>query len=225
IPGTVGAAPVQNIGAYGAALEETIVSANAFDIESGRVVTLPREKCSFGYRTSVFKEKRDRYFITAVTFRLAATPAPRLSYKDIAAHFTGSEEEPTLSNIRRAVLAIREKKFPPLKEYGTAGSFFLNPVVPAEEAKRIQSRFAGMPLFPMPEGGVKVPLAWILDRVLKLKGLRVGRAFLWDAQPLVIAADVGGTMLDVEGLAELVREKVKTETGIEIVPEVRILAG
>jgi UDP-N-acetylmuramate dehydrogenase len=223
IPGTVGAAVVQNIGAYGAALEETVLSVEAFDTKTGARVSLSNSECSFGYRTSVFKAERDRYLITAVTFRLGAIATPRLSYKDVSAHFASSGEEPTLLNIRRIVARIREGKFPPLAEYGTAGSFFLNPVVSADDASAIQSRFPGMPLFPMPEGGVKVPLAWILDRALALKGLRVGGAFLWEAQPLVIAADAGARSSDVIALADMVREKVKTQTGIVIFPEVRIL--
>ncbi len=224
IPGTVGAAAVQNIGAYGAALSETLIRVTAYDLKDGTFKTLKKftnEECQFKYRTSIFKQERDRYFISRIRFRLSTEPRPRISYKDVAAHFSMSGNEPTLSNIRRAVIGIREGKFPPLSEYGTSGSFFLNPVVSADEAKALSSHYTDMPLFEMPEGGVKIPLAWILDKILHLKGYRFGKAFLWDKQPIVIAAESGATSRDVLALAEHVRGIVRDTIGVEIEFEVR----
>lgn len=224
IPGTVGAAVVQNIGAYGAALEESFVSAEAYDIEKRDRVVFTKNDVTFGYRTSLFKRDADRYIITSVTLRLSLSPKPNIRYRDLTSHFAESEEEPTIGNIRRAVSSIRAKKFPPLSAYGTAGSFFLNPVLSAKEASHIQGAFPGMPLFPMPEGGVKVPLAWIFDRALALKGMRVDSAFLWPAQPLVIAADKNATTNAVIELADRVRSLAEEKTELHIVPEVRILS-
>ncbi len=221
IPGTIGAAAVQNIGAYGMALSESVVEVFAYDLKEHALKTFSHRDCLFGYRTSVFKEERDRYFIARIRFRLSTTAAPRLSYRDITEHFTDTNEEPSLLNIRHAVLAIRMKKFPPLDTYGTAGSFFMNPVLPEATALTLKERFPGMPLFSMPEGGVKVPLAWILDRVLNMKGERVGGAFLWNQQPIVIATETGATTRDVLMLADRVRSLVKEKIHIDILPEVR----
>ena len=226
IPGTVGAAVVQNIGAYGAVIGDSIVSVDAYDLFSGEQKKFSRADIGFGYRTSVFKKEPDRYFIHRVIFTLAKGAAPRITYRDLKAHFDGSGEEPTLMNIRRAVSSIRAKKFPPLTEYGTAGSFFLNPIRPEAEAARMQKSFPGMPLFPLPEGGFKVPLAWILDHALSLKERASdGPAFLWPAQPLVIAARSGASSASILALAAFVREEVRKKTGIDIVPEVRIVSS
>jgi len=224
IPGTAGAAVVQNIGAYGAVIGDSIVSVDAYDLFSGEQKKFSRADIGFGYRTSVFKKELDRYFIHRVIFTLAKGATPRITYRDLAAHFAHSKEEPTLKAIRSAVAHIRAKKFPPLAEYGTAGSFFLNPVLPEAEARRIKEKFPTMPLFPLPEGGTKVPLAWILDHALFLKGKREGSAFLWPAQALVIATEQDASSDSVLALAHAVQEEVKNKTGIEISPEVRILS-
>lgn len=224
IPGTVGAAVVQNIGAYGVALEETFVAAEVYDVKEKKMRTFEKNDVRFNYRTSLFKEEPDRYIICSITFRLSTMPRPRIEYRDLKTHFESLGEEPAIETIRKAVLTIRQGKFPPLAEYGTAGSFFLNPVLPNEEALEIQSAFPGMPLFPMPEGGTKVPLAWILDHVLALKGMRVDEAFLWSEQPLVVAADSGVHTNAILTLADRVRDAVQEKTGIIIHPEVRILA-
>lgn len=221
IPGTVGAAAVQNIGAYGAALSDSLESVDAFDMRENTSRTFLKNECRFGYRTSVFKEEPDRYFITAITLALSALPKPNVSYRDLARRFEG--KMPTLGDIRSAVIEIRAGKFPPLSQFGTAGSFFLNPVLSSADAEAVKKRFPEMPLFEMPEGGVKVPLAWIFDRVLSLKGLRIGGAFVWEKQPLVIAADKGASARDVRALAEKITEEAREKTGIAIVPEARIL--
>lgn len=223
IPGTVGAAVVQNIGAYGAALEESLVSVEAYDLEKDESKVFEKEQIGFGYRTSLFKREVDRYIIHAVTLQLSTTPHPKIGYRDLTSHFDASREEPTLENIQSAVASIRAGKFPPLSKYGTAGSFFLNPVLAEEEAFRIQKMYPDMPLFSMPEGGTKVPLAWILDHVLALRGARVDGAFLWPEQPLVITAESNATTDSVLTLADRVRRLVEEKTGIHIIPEVRIL--
>lgn len=222
IPGTVGAAVVQNIGAYGAALSDTLFSVRAFDTVEKKFKMFTNEACGFGYRTSIFKRAADRYLIAEVTLALGTKPLPNLGYKDLAAHFAGNPA-PSLSEIREAVIRIRQGKFPPLSEFGTAGSFFLNPLISNADSEDIKERFPDMPLFPLPEGGLKVPLAWILDRVLNLKGRRVGKAFLWEKQPLVIAAEFGAASDEVISLAHSVRHDVLEKTGIKIIPEVRML--
>ena len=219
IPGTVGGAAVQNIGAYGAVLSSMVVSIDVFDIRNGKEVTLSVAECAYGYRTSVFKQTGG-YAVVRVRLRLSRTARPNLGYKDLAALPNGT----SLTDIRDAVLAIRAHKFPNLAEWGTAGSFFLNPIVSADAAQAAQIRFPGMPVFVLPEGGVKVPLAWILDHVIEAKGMHEGGAHVWEAQPLVIATAPGATARDVRTLAEKISLRVKEETNFVITPEVFLFA-
>lgn len=222
IPGTVGGAVVQNIGAYGSALSEVLSWVEVFDIESNIVRRLSAAECQLGYRDSIFKRNEGRYVALRACLTLSPTPTPNLSYKDLAEKLKNSA--PTLSQIREAVLEVRKNKFPDLQVEGTAGSFFKNSIVGKEEAGALKQKYPGMPVFAMPEtSGVKVPLAWILDHALAIKGLRVGAARLFEKQPLVIVADKKSSAEDVKKLARLVQEKVKDECDLIIEPEVRIL--
>ncbi len=225
IPGTVGAAVVQNIGAYGASLADTIIEVTAYDTKEGIEKKIPAGACAFGYRTSVFKHDADRYIITDVSFSLSTLPRPNIAYRDLKNHFEKTQEEATLPNIRAAVTAIRAGKFPPLSEFGTAGSFFLNPIIAENAVPLVKKTYPDMPLFEMPEGGVKVPLAWIFDHVMHLKGKRVGGAFVWDKQPLVLAAEAKAKASDVHALAKEIISEFVLKTDIHITPEVRILGN
>ncbi len=223
IPGTVGASVVQNIGAYGAAISTTVIQVRAFDTITGTSRIFSNAECLFGYRSSIFKKEVDRYIVLSATFSLSLAPKPILSYTDLEKRFSGAHA-PELRDIRHAIIAIRKEKFPPLDVFGTAGSFFLNPIVYTEdEKKNISIQFPDMPLFLLPEGGVKIPLAWLFDHALSLKGTRVGGAFVWDKQPLVIATEKGATTTDIRNLAESIQAKTKEILGIKIFPEVRAL--
>lgn len=224
VPGTAGAAVVQNIGAYGAALSECIVSVEVFDTHTGATKTLTREECAFGYRTSIFKKEIDRYIVLRIILALSSVPQPNIRYRDLARTFE-SISHPTLLEVRSAVILIREGKFPPLNLFGTAGSFFLNPILESSTTEALARKYPTMPLFPLPEGGVKIPLAWILDRALSLKGMRSGKAFLWEQQPLVITAEGSASSDDVVMLARDVVKKVFDATGITITPEVRMFGA
>ena len=191
IPGTVGGAVLQNIGAYGAALGDTLVSVEAYDSESGTVRTFLREECALGYRTSLFKQSLDRYYILQATLKLSKAAIPNVGYKDLAARFAGTT--PALPDVRAAVAEIRSHKFPNLTEYGCAGSFFLNPIMDEMNAARVQERYPSMPLFSLPEGGVKVPLGWFLDHQLRLRGVRDGNVEAWRDQALVLVAHTGAS--------------------------------
>jgi len=222
IPGTVGGAVVQNIGAYGAALSQTLMWVEAFDTTNESTVTLHKEDLHFGYRASVFKEEDGRYVVLRAAFELSPTPAPNLAYKDLALLFAAAQ--PSLSDIRTVVLNIRAGKFPDLSKEGTAGSFFLNPVVPAVQAAALQKRYPEMPLFAMPEtSDIKVPLGWILDHVLNLRGFTLGNARLFEKQALVIAASRDARASDVRALSEKIKKEVKEKIGIEIKEEVKQL--
>lgn len=222
IPGTVGGAVFQNIGAYGAALSQTVQSVRAFDTKTKEIQTFTAKECDFKYRTSLFKKEVGRYVIVSTTLVLSKTPQPNLEYRDLQNHFKGNAT-PTLQEIRNAVIAIRKEKFPDLSEYGTAGSFFLNPVVSEEQAQEFQKKYPGIPVFQLPEGGVKIPLAWILDNVLNAKEMCVGGAFVWKEQALVIATKDGATASDVRTLQKKIQNAVYKKLHLHITPEVRIL--
>jgi UDP-N-acetylmuramate dehydrogenase len=223
IPGTTGAAVVQNIGAYGASLADTVLEVNAYDSKEEVEKKIPVDACAFGYRTSVFKHDADRYVITNVTFSFSLAPVPNIQYRDLKNHFEKTNEALNLKNIRNAVTRIRAEKFPPLSEFGTAGSFFLNPIIAENAVALVKKTYPDMPLFELPEGGVKIPLAWIFDHVMHLKGRRVGGAFVWDKQPLVLATEPRASANDVHTLAKEIVQDFILKTDIHITPEVRIL--
>ncbi|MBP9711296.1 MAG: UDP-N-acetylmuramate dehydrogenase [Candidatus Pacebacteria bacterium] len=222
IPGTVGGAVVQNIGAYGQALSQTLAWVEVFDTQTSSVERLAKEKLNFGYRGSLFKQEEGRYVVLKAAFDLSPTPAPSVTYKDLAARFAG--QTPSILDIRHAVLEIRANKFPDLLMEGTAGSFFKNPIVKEEEAKKLQETYPDLPTFAMPEtSGVKVPLAWLFDHALNLRGTNVGGARLFEKQLLVIAAAKKTSSHDVRALAEKVSAEIKNKCNITIEPEVKII--
>ncbi len=222
IPGTVGGAVVQNIGAYGAALSQTLLWVEVYDSESGEVKKMTNAECMFGYRESFFKHDGGRHIVLRAAFTLSLEPKANITYKDLAARFTDSSLD--IAEIRAAVLEIRKGKFPDISVEGTAGSFFKNPVLGPLQARGLASMYPGMPLFDMPEtSGVKVPLAWLLDKVLGLKGTCVGGARLFEKQPLVIAAARNTPSSDVQTLAEKIKKEVKEKLQIEIEEEVKII--
>ena len=174
-------------------------------------------ECGSGSRTSRFKKEPGRFVILRAAFELKRNGSANISYKDLS-----DAAGLSLTEIRQRVLAIRANKFPDLALEGTAGSFFLNPVVSATRAAELAAEYPGMPHFPA-DGGVKIPLAWLLDTVLKLKGLSVGGARLFERQPLVIAATRDCISRDVAALAKKVAELVQNKFNIIIEPEVRII--
>jgi len=230
IPGTLGGAVFQNIGAYGAALSQTLQWVEAYDTERSETRRFSLDQCAFGYRISLFKRDAGRYIITRAGLRLARALSPNLSYhdpnkayKDIARIFS-ENPNPALADIRNAVLSIRADKFPDLSREGTAGSFFENPVLPESAARALQERYPEMPLFPMPEtADLKVPAGWILDHVLHMRGYERGPARLFENQAMVMVARFGATAADVDALAQEVEERVREATGIVIEREVRSL--
>ena len=219
IPGTVGGTPVQNVGAYGVEVGNCIEQVDAIDAATLKEVSLSAPACRFGYRDSFFKSPEGkRYVITAVHFRLEKTSQPVLSYRDLAARFAAAKE-PTLSEIREAVLSVRARKFPDLAECGTAGSFFKNPVISSSRFAELRIRFPNIPGFDLGENRVKVPLAWILD-ALSLKGKREGDVGAFGNQPLVLVNYNDASAKEVNAFAEIVASLVQKETGISVEREV-----
>jgi len=222
VPGSVGGAVVQNIGAYGAAISEVLESAEVLDTRNSQVRTFSVQDCAFDYRDSFFKHDDGAYIVLSASFALSREPQPNLSYKDLTVRF--GDQTPALTEVREAVLQIRREKFPDLSKEGTAGSFFKNPILPKTEALALQARYPKMPLFDMPEtAGVKVPAAWIMDKVLGLRGYALGRVRLFEKQAFVVVAEPGARAEEVRVLAEEVTRRVREECGIELEPEVRFI--
>jgi len=219
IPGTVGGAAVQNIGAYGAEIANVFEYADSIDSTNGTHRRIDRAEAEFRYRSSSFKKNRAN-IITRVALRLSKKGMPNLSYPDLARKRDSGAPLATPADISRAVCAIRADKFPCSSDEGTAGSFFKNPCVSRELADSLTKRFSGLPVFPQENGLVKIPLAWILDRKLSLKGYEKGRIRLYEKQPLVIVARAGATAAEVNAFARAITENVFNETGIKIEREV-----
>ncbi len=223
IPGTVGAAPVQNIGAYGAEAKDVIARVHLFDTERREHKVLAAEECRFAYRDSIFKhELRGRAVITSVEFRFRKRPAPDLGYGDLQRE-TEARGGASLRNIREAVCAIRRGKLPDTAVLGNAGSFFKNPVVSRAEAERLAARYEGMPVYPAPDPERrKLAAGWLIDRA-GMKGYRKGRAGVHDRQALVLVNFGGATGEEIMELAREVQLRVRYAFGVAIEPEVNIL--
>lgn len=223
IPGTVGAAPVQNIGAYGAEAKDVIARVHLFDTERREHAVLAAEECRFAYRDSIFKhELRGRAVITSVEFRFRKRPAPDLGYGDLQRE-TETRGGASLRNIREAVCAIRRGKLPDTAVLGNAGSFFKNPVVSRAEAEQLAARYEGMPVYPAPDPECrKLAAGWLIDRT-GMKGYRKGRAGVHDRQALVLVNFGGATGEEIMELAREVQLRVRDAFGVAIEPEVNIL--
>lgn len=222
IPGSVGAAPVQNIGAYGAEAKDVIERVHYYDVLEHKHHILCCAECRFAYRDSIFKhELRGRAIITSVEFRLSKSKQPSLGYGDLALEVE-SRGGITLKNIREAVCAIRRSKLPDTAVLGNAGSFFKNPIVNKEVAERLKSEHENMPVYPVSEQNCKLAAGWLIDQA-GLKGYRQGSVGVHERQALVLVNFGGATGAEVIELSEIVRGRVKEKFGITIDPEVNIL--
>lgn len=222
IPGKAGAAPVQNIGAYGCEAKDVIERVEMYCVETGTLLTLDAAHCGFGYRESVFKhDLKGRVIITAIEIRLSHTPRPKLGYGDVEREVE-ARGGTTLRNIREAICAIRRAKLPDPAVLGNAGSFFKNPVVDAATAERLLAEYADMPHYPAPDGRVKLAAGWLIDRA-GMKGRREGPVGIHERQALVIVNHGGATGGEVIAFARKVQAKVREKFGIAIDTEVNIL--
>ncbi len=228
IPGTVGASPIQNIGAYGTDVSNTFLYCDVLNANTGEVSRMDKAACEFGYRDSVFKRAAGAHLIVLrAAFKLSKRGTPHTSYKDLLVNAEGGATLDTPLVIATAVRAIRAQKFPDLTVYGTAGSFFKNSVVTRDAYTALQQRYPELPGYPSetdPEM-VKVPIAWVLDKVLNLRGFSNGSANvrLFERQPLVLVAEKGATAAEVDVLAAEVTKRVFDATGITIEREVQSL--
>ncbi|MCC2630902.1 MAG: UDP-N-acetylenolpyruvoylglucosamine reductase, UDP-N-acetylmuramate dehydrogenase [Candidatus Paceibacter sp.] len=226
IPGTVGAAPVQNIGAYGAEVKNVIEWVEALDQETGVMRHFNNEECDFNYRMSIFKKPEGKkYVITRVGFALKKNGGLNISYRDIAEYIkTNNVTELSLLKVREIVIDIRTKKLPDLREYGTAGSFFKNPIIATSTYEELVTKHPHMPGFPTEKGNmIKVPAAWILDNLCGFKGHRDGTVGVYKNQALVLVNFGGAKATDIKKLAEKMIACVKDKTGIILEREVEYI--
>jgi UDP-N-acetylmuramate dehydrogenase len=229
IPGEVGASAVQNIGAYGVEVKDVIRTVYCYDTVEEEFVSFDVSECGYGYRDSIFKdpEIKGRYVVTHVVFALSREPMPRLEYGHLreAVEAAGAMLTPEL--IRKVIIKIRKEKLPEPSVMGSAGSFFKNPVVPAEHFLKIESAAKAelgaeykVPHYDLADGMVKIPAAWMIEQC-GWKGRRSGGAAVWEKQPLVIVNYTGEAYPEeIIGLEKRIVASVKAKFGVELHPEV-----
>ncbi len=221
IPGEVGASAVQNIGAYGVEAKDVIALVEAIDLSNGQKCVFGTEECNYAYRQSIFKNAlKGKYAITYVTYRLQKQPVLKLDYGNIRA-VLGDNGQHTISDVRQAIIDIRNAKLPDPKVQGNAGSFFMNPVVSREKFLSIQKDYPQMPFYEV-EGGVKMPAGWMIDQC-GWKGKSLGRAGVHDKQALVLVNLGGATSDEIITLCNTICKDVKEKFGIDIHPEVNLI--
>ena len=225
IPGTAGAAPMQNIGAYGVEIEEHFVALEAIELETGNILNYDHDICKFGYRESIFKhEQKGKLFITSIILRL--TTHNHL----IKAEYSALQEEldknsivdPTIKDISNAVINVRRSKLPDPKDLGNAGSFFKNPEIDKNTLQSIQKEYPGVPHYDLENGNVKVPAAWLIEK-RGWKGKRIGNTGSHAKQALVLVNYGNAKGQEIYNLALEIIEDIKASFGIQLSPEVNIL--
>ena len=221
IPGTVGAAPIQNIGAYGVEVADYIDSIEAFDVKNHAFVTLKNEACCFAYRDSYFKQNPQRFVVTKVVFKIPKTWQARIHYADLAKQFL-EHSSPSPQEIFLAVCKIRSDKLPDPKVIGNAGSFFQNPIIPNEQFETLQKSHPNLVSYPDTPGTRKLAAGWLIDQC-GFKGQRMGAVGVYENQALVLVNHGTGTAQDILGLAKCIQDKVRAEFGVSLQIEPNIL--
>ena len=238
IPGKVGAAPVQNIGAYGMELKDSFLQCEAIALATGETKVFTKEECRFGYRESIFKsELKGQYVITSVDFLLKKKAPLNLEYGNIKAYLEQNcIENPSLQQLHDTICAIRDAKLPDVKQIGSAGSFFKNPVIEREQFEALQKDYPNIPYYPDAEGMVKVPAGWLIEHTgpstlrqaqgpetVSWKGWRDEHVGVYEKQALVLVHYGGGTGQDIVQLAQRIQNSVEERFGIRISPEVNFV--
>jgi UDP-N-acetylmuramate dehydrogenase len=230
IPGLAGATPIQNVGAYGQEVSDTVTSVRAVDTETRRVITLAAADCGFAYRDSLFRSRAPgRHVVLAVTYRLAPGGAPTVRYRELHAHLGARGiASPTLADVRESVLAIRRSKSmvidaadPADPNRRSCGSFFVNPVVAVADVPGIEAAAPGhvMPRWPQPDGRVKIPAAWLIEQAGFKRGWTEGPVGLSTRHALAIVAHEGARASDVVAFARRVQRAVAERFGVRLTPE------
>ena len=225
IPGNVGTCPIQNIGAYGVEVKDTITKVEALHIETGKLVQFSNEECKFGYRNSIFKnEVKGKYIITSVSFKLTKQNHNfNTYYGAIETELTSKNiAKPNLKNISDAVIAIRKSKLPDPKEIGNSGSFFKNPVITKAHFLTLQKTYPEIPSYIVSENQVKVPAGWLIEKA-GFKGKRFGDFGVHKKQALVLVNYNNATGKDIYNLAETIQKEIKSKFNINLEIEVNVI--
>lgn len=223
IPGTVGASPIQNIGAYGVEVKDVIESVCCWHLEQETMQSLPASDCQFGYRDSIFKKEwKGKVLITSVLYRLRKKPELHLDYGAIREELKsmGKETAPTIQDVAEAVMRIRQSKLPDPAVIGNAGSFFKNPVITTAHLEQLKAAFPGIPFYPAVEGKVKVPAGWLIETA-GWKGYREGAVGVHARQALVLVNHGGAKGADIRRLAARMIADVEQKFGIALELEVQ----
>lgn len=219
IPGTVGAAPIQNIGAYGSEVANTLLSVRAFDRTTEKFVTLSKDECLFSYRDSIFKRSPDRYVITHITLALSHRPATVPQYKAVQEYFDG--KNPTLAEIREAIIEIRNKKLPDYRMLPNCGSFFKNPVVTHDILKSIQVTFPNIPFFETDTMAIKLYAGWLIENVDYMQA-ETDNVRFYDKNKLVLTNPGGATFAELQGVISSIQESVRQKFTVTLEVEPNI---
>ncbi len=228
IPGTVGGTPIQNVGAYGQEVSQTIAEVRALDLRALRIATLSNSNCGFGYRSSIFNTSaRGRYIVLSVSFAVRPGGKPSLRYPDLQNYFAGCKRDPALAEVRAAVREIRHGKamliVPGEEDARSAGSFFKNPVVPRalvdELSARLAARGLQLPSYPAADGFRKLPAAWLVEHAGFTKGYTRGQAGISRKHALAIVNRGGASAAEIIALKDEIQERVLDEFGIRLEPE------
>lgn len=225
IPGNIGTAPIQNIGAYGVELKDVFVSCEALEIKTKQIKTFTASDCQFGYRDSIFKNShKGKYIITSVNIKLSKkNHILHLDYGAIKDQLKESGIlNPTIKDVSEAVIAIRQNKLPDPKKIGNSGSFFKNPVIPVELFKALQNNFDDVPHYKISESEIKVPAGWLIEKA-GFKGKRFNNYGVHKNQALVLVNYGGAKGEDIYKLALLIKSTVKRLFNIDIEPEVNVI--
>ena len=222
IPGLVGATPVQNIGAYGAEVKNTIEKVRAISIEDGSIREFTNKECNFGYRDSIFKgELKGKYLITRVYFRLSTKPKLCLEYGSLKEEINklGST---SLGNVRKTVIKTRQNKLPDPAHIGNAGSFFKNPVTDNAFVDNLRTKYPKLPVFKDSSGGMKLAAGWLIEQC-GWKGKRIGDAGVHERQALVLVNYGSATGRELFDLSELIKKSVSEKFGIDLEREIEVV--
>lgn len=223
IPGTVGASPIQNIGAYGVELKDVFSSCTAFEIETGVIRTFTYDECNFGYRESVFKnELKGKYIITSVTFHLNKKATIRTQYGAISAELEKRNiEQPSIADVSNVVASIRVSKLPDPSTIGNAGSFFKNPIIEKEQFDALIAKFPDVVHYPAPDGNIKLAAGWLIEQC-GFKGKVVGQTGTWKNQALVLVNHGHASGQEVYDFSEHIIDAVYAKFSVKLSREVNI---
>lgn len=222
IPGNVGTAPIQNIGAYGVELKDVFVNCTAINRKTGEIRKFDKEQCEFGYRDSIFKRQaRDKYVISSVRFKLTKAPHPLNTSYGAIQKVLENKENPTIKDVSEAVIAIRQSKLPDPKKLGNSGSFFKNPVLNADDFREFRRKHSQAPFYEVSSTEFKVPAGWLIEQA-GFKGKKFGDAGVHKNQALVLVNYGNAKGKEIWELALHIQREVKTQFGIYMEPEVNV---